>query len=113
MTRATDGDKKLRRFCVPPEHVQQYALGRAIPGRMHACRADSASPGLIVSGRSPAGNDEKSRSGNDGDHTRKEAANDLNQGRPVRSVRGLTEASGDERLERAERHRNLWDTLIP
>ena len=43
------------------------------------------------------------------DQNSKEDVHELNQGRPVRSVRRLTGAPGDERSKRAARHRNLWD----
>src|SRR5262249_7092992 len=81
------------RLWVPPEHVPRYALGRAIPCRVHACRADSASPGLCLIGHWPARNYQKFPARQLGNPTSKEADHELNQGRPVRSVRGLTEAA--------------------
>ena len=63
----------------------RYTVGRAIPHRVHACRADSASPGLIVIGRSPARNYEKKSGHGRPDSKSKEAANDLNQG-PARAL---------------------------
>jgi hypothetical protein len=89
--------KELRRFWVPPE--QRTSLRR-----VHPCRGDSASPGQEVSVCAGAGDEKKRNS-----FTEERHGKNLNQGRPVPSVRGRTEATKDERYQRAANHRPMWD----
>ena len=81
-----------------------YTVGRAIPCRVHACRADSASPGQHLSVSAGAGDEKNLYSFMEERHGK-----NLNQGRPVPSVRGRTEATRDERFSRAANHRPMWD----